>query len=333
VADALTRRTVRPGPFGLGCAPLGNLLGAIGDDEAAAVLDAAWEAGVRWYDTAPHYGLGLSERRLGAFLRTKPRHEYTVSTKVGRLLVPNPDGASGRDPEGFDVPADLRREWDFSAAGVRASLDSSLERLGLDAVDVALIHDPTEHADAAVAEAYPALAELRAAGVIRAVGVGTRDTAVLTRFVEETAIDTVMLAGRFTLLDQSALDDLLPVCLRRGVSVLNAGVFNSGVLATPEPADDSTFEYSDAPSGIMRRARQLAQLCRDFGTTLPAAALAYARSHPAIETVVVGAAHASQVRENVGLVTSPPVPALWEALVAEGLLPPSPALALARIED
>jgi D-threo-aldose 1-dehydrogenase len=160
---------------------------------------------------------------------------------------------------------------------------------------------------------------------------------VLTRFVEETAIDTVMLAGRFTLLDQSALDDLLPACLRRGVSVLNAGVFNSGVLATSEPADGSTFEYSDAPSGIMRRARRLAQLCRDFGTTLPAAALAYARSHPAIETVVVGAAHGWQVRENAGLVSSPPVPALWETLVAEGLLPPSPALplapALARIED
>ncbi|MDQ1582929.1 MAG: D-threo-aldose 1-dehydrogenase [Microbacteriaceae bacterium] len=315
------RRVVHHGPFGLGCAPLGNLFQAIDDGEASALLEAAWDAGIRWFDTAPHYGLGLSERRLGAFLRTKPRQEYTVSTKVGRILVPYPSGAAERDPEGFDVPGDQRRVWDFSGDGVRACLEASLERLGLDSVDVALIHDPSDHIETAISEAYPALAELRDAGSIQTVGVGTRDTDVLKRFVNETDIDTVMLAGRFTLLDQSALTSLFPACLRRGVSVLNAGVFNSGVLASPLPAQDSRFEYATAPSEVLVRARRIAQVCAAFGTTLPAAALAFARQHPAIETVVVGAAHPGQLGEDIAWNSASPPQQLWEELVAQGLLP------------
>jgi D-threo-aldose 1-dehydrogenase len=309
-----SRRVVHDGPFGLGCAPLGNLFQAIDDEDASALLEAAWDAGIRWFDTAPHYGLGLSERRLGAFLRTKPRQEYTISTKVGRLLVPNAAGAAERDPEGFDVPADQRRVWDFSGDGVRASLDASLERLGLDSIDVALIHDPTEHAETAIAEAVPALVELRAAGAIGAVGVGTRDTAMLTRFVTETEIDTLMLAGRYTLLDQSALGTLFPACLERSVSVLNAGVFNSGILALVAPPLDAPFEYSAAPAEVIRRARQMADVCATFGTTLPAAALAFARSHPVVEAVAVGAANHSQLRENLALVDAPPPPELWNEL-------------------
>jgi D-threo-aldose 1-dehydrogenase len=319
------RRVVHDGPFGLGCAPLGNLYQAVADEEASALLEAAWDAGIRWFDTAPHYGLGLSERRLGAFLRTKPRHEFTVSTKVGRLLVPNPSGAPERDPEGFDVPADQRRVWDFSGNGVIASLEASLERLGLEAIDVALIHDPTEHIETAIGEAVPALAELRDTGAIGAVGVGTRDTAALTRFVTETRIDTLMLAGRYTLLDQSAVDTLFPACLEHGVSVLNAGVFNSGVLALVTPDDAAPFEYSAAPAEVIHRARQIADVCATFDTTLPAAAMAFARSHPAIEAVAVGAANARQLRENRALVDAPPPPALWDELVRRGI---APALAL-----
>jgi D-threo-aldose 1-dehydrogenase len=320
VADALSGRVVHAGPFGLGCAPLGNLFTAIGDDEAALLLETAWNEGVRWFDTAPHYGLGLSERRLGAFLRTKPRDDFTLSTKVGRLLVPNPGGETKRDPEGFDVPAELRREWDFSGDGVRRSIEASLERLGLDAIDLALLHDPFDHTEQAIAQAYPALDSMRRDGSIRALGVGTRDTRALTRFVTETDVDAVMVAGRFTLLDQSACYELLPACESRGVAVLNAGVFNSGLLATTHPGHDSPFEYGTAPGRALRQAQQMARVCRDFGTTLPAAALAFARSHPAIEAIVVGLTHPWQVRENIVANDSLPPDELWNALARDGLL-------------
>jgi len=323
--DALTGPVVHPGPFGLGCAQLGNLFQAITDDDAFDLLDAAWDAGVRWFDTAPHYGLGLSEQRLGAFLRTKPRHEFTVSTKVGRLLVPNPAGRHQTDDEGFDVAATLRRVWDFSAAGVLRSLEASRERLGLDAIDIVLIHDPLDHTTAAIDEAYPALAALRADGRVRAIGVGTRDSTVLTRFVEETGINVVMLAGRYTLLDQTALDELFPACTRRGVSVLNAGVYNSGVLASPEPSADATFEYATAPAGIVDRARAIARVCADHGTSLPAAALAFSLAHPVIASIVIGAATAVQVRENRAMLDAPPPPELWVALVEQQLLSPASA--------
>jgi D-threo-aldose 1-dehydrogenase len=317
----MTGPFVHSGPFGLGCAQLGNLFHAISDDDAFELLDTAWDLGVRWFDTAPHYGLGLSEQRLGAFLRTKPRHEFTVSTKVGRLLVPNPAGGHDRDDEGFDVPATFRRDWDFSASGVLRSLEASRERLGLDSIDVVLIHDPLDHAAAAIAEAYPALDSLRADGSVRAIGVGTRDTGVLTRFVEETGIDVVMLAGRYTLLDQTALDELFPACARRGVWVLNAGVFNSGVLASPEPSTGATFEYAAAPAGILDRALAIARVCTEHGTSLPAAALAFARAHPVVASIVVGAATAAQARENHALIEAPPPLALWSALVERHLLP------------
>lgn len=314
------REFTEVGPFGLGCAALGNLGTAISDEAAAELLEAAWVKGVRWFDTAPHYGLGLSERRLGEFLRDKPRNEFVVSTKVGRLLVPNPGGGRGRDPEGFDVPATHRRQWDFSRAGVLASLDASRERLGLDSIDIVLIHDPLEHREWARSEAYVELDSLRAAGEIGSVGVGTRDTAVLQYFVERTDLDLIMLAGRFTLLDQSAATELFPACLRRGTRVLNAGVFNSGVLATNAPAASSTFEYATAPEEIVLRARQIAAVCNEFGVTLPEAALAFARRHPAIDAVVVGAASADQLNSNAELANSVPPERLWSTLAQRFLV-------------
>ncbi|HYZ57456.1 MAG TPA: aldo/keto reductase [Streptosporangiaceae bacterium] len=304
----------------LGCAQLGNLYRARSEEEAAAILEEAWDAGIRQFDTAPHYGLGLSERRLGAFLHGKPRDQFIVSTKVGRLLVPSPETAWRDDDEGFAVPAALRRVWDFSAAGIRASLESSMERLGLDRVDTVLIHDPDEHADEALAVAAPALAALRDEGIIDAIGVGNRDTALLTRIARETDIDVMMLAGRYTLLDQSALDTLLPACAEHDVGVLNAAIFNSGILAQRHPDAGAHFEYAAASWEVLERARALARVCEAHGTSLPAAALAFAAAHPAVTAIVVGADNAEQVRGNVALLSAPPPAAFWEDLRELGLI-------------
>ncbi|MCK2212873.1 aldo/keto reductase [Actinomadura sp. ATCC 31491] len=300
--------------YGFGGAPIGNLFEEVTDDEARATVDAAWDSGVRLYDTAPHYGLGLSERRLGAALAG--RSGYVLSTKVGRLLVPAPSRA-GRDADVFDVPAELERRWDFSRDGVRRSLEESLERLGLPAVHVALIHDPDEHVEQALGEAYPALAELRAEGVVQAVGLGMNQWQVPLRFVQETDIDVVMLAGRYTLLDQSGLP-LLEACAGRGVKVLAAGVFNSGILATPKPA--GTYDYQPAPAPLLERAARIAEVCERHDVTLPQAAMAFPLRHPAIATIVLGARTAEEVRANAGLWSRPVPEALWEELEAEGLV-------------
>src|SRR6478609_5788946 len=200
--------------LGYGAANVGNLFRALTDDQAWAILDAAWDAGIRYYDTAPHYGLGLSERRLGAFLRTKPRDEFVISTKAGRLLRPNPDHDGGLDlAADFHVPTTLRREWDFSEAGIRASLEESLERLGLDRVDVLYLHDPERHdLDLALREAFPALEQLRAEGTARAIGIGSMVSEALAAAVESADLDLVMIAGRYTLLEQPAADAVLPAC-------------------------------------------------------------------------------------------------------------------------
>ncbi|MEU7002217.1 aldo/keto reductase [Nonomuraea sp. NPDC046570] len=299
--------------LGFGAAPIGNLFTAVGDDEARASIDAAWEAGVRLYDTAPHYGLGLSERRLGSALAG--RSGYVLSTKVGRVLVPSTAG--GRDDQGFDVPADHRRVWDFSRDGVLRSLEDSLVRLGLPSIDIALIHDPDDHADQALTEAYPALAELRAQGVVKAIGVGMNQWELPARFVRETDIDVVMLAGRYTLLDRSGLP-LLDACAERGVRVLAAGVFNSGLLATDEPS--GTYDYQPAPGSLLARARRIAGVCARHGVTLPQAALAFPLRHPAVASLVVGARSGPEVHRNAALLATPVPPALWADLESEHLI-------------
>jgi D-threo-aldose 1-dehydrogenase len=318
-----TTRGLSLGRLGLGCAQLGNLYREVDDATATRTVTAAWDAGIRYFDTAPHYGLGLSERRLGAAVRTFPRGEYVLSTKVGRRLVPDPEGAGRRDDQGFAVPADHRRVWDFSAEGVRRSLDESLDRLGLDRVDLVLIHDPEDHLAAAVDEAYPALADLRSQGVVRAVGVGSKRWDALHRFARDTDVDFVMIAGRYTLLEQPALDTLLPECARRGVRAVIAGVFNSGLLAEARPHAGLPYEYGAAPSTLLTRARALAAACARHGTSLPAAAIAFATAHPAVASVVVGAQDPDQVRRNAALAgADPPPKELWADLVAEGLLRP-----------
>lgn len=303
----------RMGRWGLGAGPLGNLFTAIDDRRARDIVDAAWDRGVRYFDTAPHYGLGLSERRLGDALRDRPRDEYVVSTKVGRLLVPNPGGAAERDGEGFDVPADVVRRWDFSAAGVRESWQRSLDRLRLDAVDILYLHDPDDHLETAIAEGLPALAEMRDAGLVSAVGVGTNSVDTATAVVETGLADVVMIAGRYTLLDRSASERLLPAALAGGVAVVAAGVYNSGILATPHPAPGSRYDYAPASPAIVDRARSLARVCAAHGVDLPRAARAFALRHPAVVAVALGIGDPSYAADAFAD-DQPILDALWAEL-------------------
>ncbi|MFI5909244.1 aldo/keto reductase [Dactylosporangium sp. NPDC051541] len=311
--------------LGLGCAQLGNLYRERSDEDAAAIVDAAWAAGIRYFDTAPHYGLGLSERRLGTSLRARPRASFTVSTKVGRLLEPIASPGSGLSPgsdieDGFAVPATHRRVVDFSRDGVLRSLESSLTRLGLDRVDIALLHDPELEPEGALRSGFAALAELRASGLVDAIGAGSKDAAILVRVVEECTPDVVMVAGRYTLLEQPAAASLLPACAAAGVEVLAAGVFNSGLLARDEPSAGLPYEYGAAPPALLERATAIAAVCTEFGTTLPAAAVAFPAHHPSVSTVVLGADDATQVARNAALFAAPPPPQLWAALHDRGLL-------------
>jgi D-threo-aldose 1-dehydrogenase len=304
--------------LGFGAAPIGNLYREVSDEEAFGAVEAAWQTGVRYFDTAPHYGLGLSERRLGVALSGRPRAEYVISTKVGRLLEPF-DG-SGLDDEGFAVPRHFRRVRDYSADGVRRSIESSLERLGTDRVEVVYIHDPDDHWDVAFAEAYPALEELRSQGVVGAIGVGMNQWEMPERFVRETDIDLVMLAGRYTLLEQPALPSFLPACVERGVSVVACGVFNSGLLSKPVVPSDAKYDYAEAPAGLVARARAIAEVCERHGVTLPEAAIQFPLGHPAVVSVVIGARTAEQMTAN-GAYFSASIPAaLWEELKSVGLL-------------
>jgi D-threo-aldose 1-dehydrogenase len=311
----------------LGCAQLGNLFREVSDAEAQATVDSAWELGIRYYDTAPHYGLGLSERRLGCALAGRPRGAYVLSTKVGRLLEPV-DRPAGLDDEGFAVPATHRRVWDFSRDGIRRSLEESLRRLGLDRVDIVYLHDPDDYWDDVVETGYPALAELRDEGVVGAIGAGMNQSRMLADLVRLADVDVVMLAGRYTLLEQEALDDLLPVCETRGVSVVTAGIFNSGLLARPRPAEDARYDYGHAPREVVERAAAIASVCERHGTTLPAAAIAFPLAHPAVVSVCVGARSPQQIEHDADLHRQPIAPDLWSELKAERMLradAPTPA--------
>ncbi|MGW4892848.1 aldo/keto reductase [Kitasatospora sp. NPDC004240] len=305
--------------LGFGASVIGNLYRSTPAGTATAAVDAAWDAGIRYFDTAPHYGLGLSERRLGAALRDRPRDEYVVSSKVGRLLVPNEE-PHGTDTEGFAVPDDLRRQWDFSREGVLRSIEDTLERTGLDRLDVVYLHDPDDHWRQAAEEAMPALAELRDQGVIGAIGAGMNQSAMLARFLRETAADVVMLAGRYSLLDQSALDDVLPAARELGKSVVAVGVFNSGLLSRDRPAEGMRYDYQDAPQDLVARARAIAEVCEAHGTTLPAAAIAFPLTHASIINVTLGMRNPEQVERNVELHGKNIPEALWNDLQARGLI-------------
>lgn len=318
-ARPLGRGGLTVGPHALGAAPIGNLGRVVTEDEWAGAVPAAWDNGVRYFDVAPHYGLGLAERRLAAGLAGRPRDGFIVSTKVGRLLRPAAHPAE-RDNEGFAVPGDHVRVRDYSRDGVLRSLESSLARLSLDRVDLLFVHDPDDHYREALDGAFPALEELRTQGVITSYGAGMNQSAMLAEFVRHTDLDVVMLAGRYTLLDQEALDDLLTVCQERQVSVVAAGVFNSGLLARDRPQDGATYDYLPAPAHLVARANRIADVCESHGVPLPAAAAQFPLHHPAVATVCLGARSAAQVKRNAALFETDIPGSLWSDLVSAGLL-------------
>lgn len=315
------------GQLGYGTAPLGNLFKAISDEQAAATLDAAWDAGIRYFDTAPHYGMGLSEKRLGRALADKPRDEFVVSTKVGRIIVPNPGGVGTDMENSFDVPATSKRVIDYSADGIRRSAEGSLERTGLDRLDILFLHDPDENPaelgglTTALKHGVPALLALREEGLVRAVGIGTKSLDAVTGALDLGDLDLVMLSGRYTLLEQPAAETVLPLCLERGVGVIDVSVFNSGLLASARPNPDAHYDYGPVPPAIFERAVRLADVCAAHGVELPAAALQYPLRHPAIRSVLFGTGRVEQLRQNVERANIVIPEQLWVELAAEGLIP------------
>jgi D-threo-aldose 1-dehydrogenase len=304
--------------IGLGGAPLAGLFTPVADEEATATVQAAWDEGWRYFDTAPHYGLGLAEQRLGAGLAGKPRSEYVLSSKVGRIIYEADTDAA--DDEGFAVVSKRRRRWDFSRDGVLQSIEDSLRRIGTDRLDVVFVHDPDDHFDEAVATAFPTLIELRDQGVIGAIGSGMNQTAMLTRFVRDVDLDVIMLAGRYTLLDPDGLDDVMPACVENDVQIVAVGVFNSGLLSQPRPAADATFNYAPAPAALVDKANKLADVCESHGVTLPAVALNFPLHHPAVAGIAVGCRTADEVHTNAALSRTKIPDALWSDLKSAGLL-------------
>lgn len=315
VAPGLTLTTL-----GFGAAQIGNLGRAMDDESARATVDAAWDAGIRYFDTAPHYGLGLSERRLGAALAGRDRASFALSTKVGRLLDDSPETAHLQDDEGFDVAASTRRRWDFSRDGVLRSLEASLDRLGTDRIDIVYVHDPDDHAEKAITEALPALIELREQGVVGAVGLGMNQTAVPTEAIRRTDVDIVMCANRFTLLEQTALDDLLPLAVERDVAIVAAAVYNSGLLSKTRPSPTATYDYAPAQSDVLARVEAIADVCEAHGATLPEAATQYPLLHPAVASVVLGLRSPAQVADGIERAGAHIPASLWDALFDSGLV-------------
>jgi D-threo-aldose 1-dehydrogenase len=297
---------VRTTALGLGCAAFGNLYTDVSDQACAETLHAALELGVRYADVAPFYGFGIAERRLGELLSDVPREDVVISTKVGRLLRPG----TGPEPDAV---------FDYTADGIRRSLEESLIRLGLDRVDILYIHDPDDYLDQAITEAYPALHQLRDEGVVGAIGAGMNFSAPLTRLVQETDIDAVLCAGRYTLLDQGALADLLPAARKRDVSIVIGGVYNSGVLADPQPG--ARFDYEPAAAEIVARAQRLDDACKRHDVPLKAAAVQFPFGHPAIATVLTGARSAAEITENAEMFEYPIPVELWRELVELELIP------------
>jgi len=297
--------------LGLGTAPLGGLFEAVADDEAHRVVEAAWNAGIRFFDTAPLYGHGLAELRLGAVLSSKPRDEFVLATKVGRLLRAGAPPEPGQAYKG--VPP-VNPVFDYSYDGVMRSVEESLIRLGLDRIDVLHIHDPDDHFEEALTGAYRALDRLRAEGSIRAVGAGMNQSEMLVRFAREANFDCFLLAGRYTLLDRSGAAELLPLCAERRIAIIAGGVFNSGILADPRPG--ATFNYTTAPPELVRRAAKLKAVCDRAGASLKAVAIQFPLRHPAVATVLTGCRSVAEVEQNVQAFQADTPEELWPVLDA-----------------
>ena len=311
--------------LGFGGAALGNLFRAVSGRDAREALEQAWALGIRYFDTAPYYGYGLSEHRLGEALWDKPRDAFCLSTKVGRLLRA---GAARPERDEFEGPLPFGAVFDYGYDAAWRSVEDSLQRLRVARVDVALIHDldPTvhdpealaRHFDRAMGGAVRALDEMRRAGVVSAIGVGLNDWRTAERFVREGAFDVVLLAGRYTLLEAGAARSFLPECERRGTSVVVGGPFNSGVLAGDAHGH---YDYAPAPDPVRRKVGRLRAVCARHGVRLAAAALQFPLGQAAVVSVIPGMRDGDEVRRNVALFNAPIPPALWEELRHEALLP------------
>ncbi len=320
----MNTRFIPHGPLGMGGAPLGNLGSAVSDDVAWGAVEAGWAAGIRHFDTAPHYGAGLSEHRMGQVLRRQPRDSYTLSTKVGRLL--DPVAGVPEMAEGFQHGLNFRRRLDYSYDGAMRSIEDSLQRMGLNRIDVVYIHDCAsdwlgdawrEQFDIAMAGAAKALTRLREEGTIRAWGFGVNVVDPCLLALEQADPDLFLIAGRYTLLDHAALAELLPACEQRGAHVVLGGPYNSGLLA-----GGTTFDYVAAAPEMVQRAQAIAGVCARHGVDLNAAALQFCAAHPAVAAVIPGPRSAAEVTDNAEMMVQPIPPALWSELRAERLLPP-----------
>lgn len=314
--------------LGLGGAPLGNLFSPVSDEEARALVDAAWAGGCRSFDTAPHYGHGLSEQRLGDALRGRPRESFTLSSKVGRILTPDRHAATAQ--HGYVDILPFNQHWDFSAAGTRRSVEDSLRRLGMSRLDSVYVHDPDAQTHGANAgavlrqlldETLPALQQLKREGLVRAIGLGTNDVGIVLDVLREAELDVLMLAGRYSLLDHSALPALLPQCLARGVRIALGGVFNSGILATGARAGTATFNYVPAAREWLERTAKIEAVCEAYGVPLRAAALQFPLAHPAVHSVMLGARKVTEWIDAVTMMNHGIPPEFWTALRTGGLLP------------
>lgn len=314
--------------LGFGTASIGGLYTSIDADAAIATVERAWELGIRLFDTAPLYGYGEAERRLGKVLAARPRDEFVLSTKVGRLVRRIDEISPGADVDRQSIgdhddafytrSEPVRVVFDYGADAVRRSIEESLVRLGVDRIDIALIHDPDTHWEAAIGEAFPALAGLRDDGVVRAIGVGMNQAPMLARFAREGDFDVFLVASRYTLLDQTAADELLPLCLERGIAVLAAGVMNTGLLADPRPG--TRYDYGAAPPAMIERAKRLASICARYDVALRDAAIRFPLAHPAITSLVTGVRSIQHLEEYPAAMATSIPDDLWVELKDEGLI-------------
>lgn len=315
--------------LGFGTAPLGNLYRTVTEEEAHDALEAAWAAGIRYFDTAPLYGLGLSETRLNGFLRTKNRDDYVLSTKVGRLLEVCKPGERTGIGKFFDTP-NRREVYDYSYDGAMRSVEFSLERLGVDRIDILFVHDvdifthgSKEASDRRINEfmagGYDALVKLRDQGVIKAFGGGVNEWQVCQTLAERGDFDLFLLAGRYTLLEQEALNTFLPLAEQRGIGIVLGGPYNSGILARG-PSEGAQYNYSDAPKDVIERVRQIDDVCRRHGVRMIEAALNFPLHHKAVVSVIPGGQSVAEVKSNREILGKPIPAGLWADLKTKGLM-------------
>ena len=305
---------VRVTRLGLGTVALGFLYAPISDQDAFGTVEKAFDLGLRLFDTAPLYGDGVAETRLGSLFRSRPRDGFTLATKVGFDIR---EGA--RPLDGFEYRFYLEAPRDFTYDGVLRNLDRSLKRLAVDRIDIVHIHDADEHFEEAMNGAYRALVRLRSEGTIAAVGAGMNQIEMLARFASEGDFDCFLLAGRYTLLEQTALESLFPICLKKQISVLLGGIYNSGILADPH-APAPNYNYSPAREGLVSKARQIDAICRRYEVPIKAAALQFPAAHPAVAAILCGSRSAEEVEENDRMFRLPIPAALWDELRVEGLI-------------